>query len=1301
MLARLKPDDWKCGACGYFNDVDEVSCDMCDAPAELDELRLTQLAAAIAPEQLAILPAPTVALPPGPAAERTRADDVEEARARADMVRYANDANFAWSAAVHALNLSVFGNASFRGQQLPAINAALDGRDCVLLLPTGAGKSLAYQLPALFRPGLTLVIGPLVALAFDQVERLTALGIDARLLSGNQSADEKAQILAMLDAQVPPRLLFVTPERVAQSSVFLRALTRLHARGLFQRIAVDEAHCIAAYGHDFRKDYLRIGLLRERFPDVPIMALTATATAPVLGELVERLRLVRPVVFRAPLDRPNIRFEVRPKGADSLDQIAALAWKMCRLDSRRCLRRAPATTGADGGRSDEALCERDGGCCCGDVRRTAAGASRPDGSAARAEGHEAEDEAAEDDPLDQGDDPPIPARGADDGLRARCTGVVYCMSCKEVETVADALTRRGVRTAFFHGQLEHDEKQAAHAALRAGRVQLLVATCAFGMGIDLPRVSLVVHFTLPGAPDALYQEAGRAGRDGSRALHVLFFAYADKNRLQAMLRRGALAHADTDEAGAECASALRRRLSELLKVTAYALDGAVCRRERLLSAFGQAPLSSGADAPDECCDVCARGGEGSHPPRDARALAARVLALVRSLRSEVAAGACGALSVGYLAKLAAGSKGRDVLEAQHEGIEGYGCVAELRQAGAVRLVQAMVVAGFLSEKATSTAHGGVSTDVSLGPRAAHLLRTYGPNGGASGVDGAGGEEDEMGDDGAGCGEPFIVCLPPPPATAGREGRGKAAAAGGGGGGEADGRRKSRGAHIVIRPGQQAQRSPQGEGAGVGAAGCERLSSAQLLSRWLRPAAAQRSGAPGWPRAAAAKVARGLRARGTGAGSSGSSAQVEEEEDGASEAQDDDDDNDDDEAEAEALLCTLDCEGDKNVDPVRVRGDWHGSHRWDAQDIDAFQPRRGLLGGGPAPKLHATDGAVACAEPAGGQLTVRKRPCTQRLSAAHTRLRTLDARTSVGHMRDGESPATAVRIGMARRPTGSSPAAEEGEGKDEDEDGDGVARRDLFGQFAHAPARHPLLPLASPNSLAVRGGGSSGPVEGGDDDDEEGACFSPLPPNGRQPTPSPGDHQQRAKRRSKERRPCEDDGDSDGGGTGSPGDPAGGLQLSAPLSAQPLAALLPSVPSAEQRAPKASCRKQAAASASAQRPHTMPRTAVPPGSAGTAGAGGSSAGTEGQPLRPCKQDERLVRRVCQLGREGLAPAAIDRRLNADGFKNSSGRPWAAKNDGRVVVRILTNYGIPVSGTDPKIRLYAREYAAKLHRTVNER
>jgi len=385
----------------------------------------------------------------------------------------------------------VFGYRDFRGHQRDIIESAIQGRDSLVIMPTGGGKSLCYQIPAIVREGTGLVVSPLIALMQDQVAALHELGIGAGFLNSNQTLDEQNRVKSQLQAG-ELQLLYVAPERLNTER------TRALLQGVpLSVIAIDEAHCVSQWGHDFRHDYLELGELKSLFPGVPRLALTATATSRVREEIVSRLELNEPQRFVAPFDRPNIRYHVRPK-----------------VDPRRQLLQF-------------------------------------------LEAHRGE------------------------------AGIVYCMSRKKTESTADWLRDNGFEALPYHAGLAPEVRRDNQRRFLAQDGTVIVATIAFGMGIDKPDVRFVVHLDLPKSMEAYYQETGRAGRDGEPAEAWMVYGLQDVVRLRQMLEQS-----DADE--------------DYKRYERYKLDALLgwcetpgCRRRGLLEYFGD-PLE------DDCgnCDGC-------------------------------------------------------------------------------------------------------------------------------------------------------------------------------------------------------------------------------------------------------------------------------------------------------------------------------------------------------------------------------------------------------------------------------------------------------------------------------------------------------------------------------------------------------------------------------------------------------------------------------------------------------------------------------------------------------------------------
>lgn len=389
-----------------------------------------------------------------------------------------------------------FGFDSLRPMQREAIDAALSGRDALVVMPTGGGKSLCYQLPALVLDRLVIVVSPLIALMQDQVDGLRLLGVPAAAVHGNMTAKDRAALKAMSD-DGSLRLLFVAPERLFFDG-FLRWLQQQNPAG----IAIDEAHCISQWGHDFRPEYRRLAELREHFPGVPFQAFTATATPRVREDIALQLQLQEPVLLVGTFDRPELTYRVLPR-QDLEGQVAAA------------------------------------------IRR------HPDAAS-----------------------------------------IVYCISRKETESLASALQQRGIEARAYHAGLAAGERTRLSSDFRAERLHVIVATVAFGMGIDRSDVRLVVHGGMPKSVEAYQQETGRAGRDGLPAECLLLYSAADGAKWRSLMERSA-AEGDGDP------DALAAQLQLLQQMQRFA-GRARCRHRSISEYFGQRYDEPNCGA----CDVC-------------------------------------------------------------------------------------------------------------------------------------------------------------------------------------------------------------------------------------------------------------------------------------------------------------------------------------------------------------------------------------------------------------------------------------------------------------------------------------------------------------------------------------------------------------------------------------------------------------------------------------------------------------------------------------------------------------------------
>ncbi|MFG2949035.1 DNA helicase RecQ [Streptomyces adustus] len=413
----------------------------------------------------------------------------------------------------------VFGYGAFRGEQAAVIEHVVDGGDAVVLMPTGGGKSLCYQIPALVRPGTGIVVSPLIALMQDQVDALRALGVRAGFMNSTQGFDERRTVEAeFLAGELD--MLYLAPERLRLDSTL-----DLLSRGKIALFAIDEAHCVSQWGHDFRPDYLALSLLGERWPDVPRIALTATATRATHQEITQRLNMPRARHFEASFDRPNIQYRIVPK-ADPKKQLL------------------------------------------GFLREEHAGDA----------------------------------------------GIVYCLSRNSVEKTAEFLTRNGVEAVPYHAGLDAGTRAAHQSRFLREDGLVVVATIAFGMGIDKPDVRFVAHLDLPKSVEGYYQETGRAGRDGQPSTAWMAYGLNDVVQQRKLIQSG-----EGDEA-------FRRRAAAHLDSMLALCETARCRRGQLLAYFGQEPDPAGCGN----CDTCLT------PPEtwDGTVAAQKVLSTVVRLQRE-------------------------------------------------------------------------------------------------------------------------------------------------------------------------------------------------------------------------------------------------------------------------------------------------------------------------------------------------------------------------------------------------------------------------------------------------------------------------------------------------------------------------------------------------------------------------------------------------------------------------------------------------------------------------------------------
>ncbi|CAL9738500.1 ATP-dependent helicase Sgs1p [Monosporozyma servazzii] len=521
-----------------------------------------------------------------------------------------------WSNEVFQRLHDVFKLPGFRSNQENAINATLSGKDVFVLMPTGGGKSLCYQLPAIVKSGTTqgttIVISPLISLMQDQIEHLLSKNIKASMFSSKGTAEERRQtfnlfIHGLLD------IIYISPEMISASQQCKRAIHKLYEDKKLARVVVDEAHCVSNWGHDFRPDYKELKIFKREYPDIPMMALTATASKQVIMDIIHNLELNNPLFLKQSFNRTNLFYEVRKKNKNSIFDIIK------EINSKF---------------------------------------------------------------KDQ-------------------TGIIYCHSKKSCENTSALLQKNGARCAYYHAGMEPEDRQEVQQAWQSGRIKVICATVAFGMGIDKPDVRFVYHFTAPRTLEGYYQETGRAGRDGKFSYCIAYFSFRDIMTMQTMIQKDENLDRENKD----------KHLEKLQQVLAYCDNITDCRRKLVLSYFNE---EFDSKLCHKNCDNCKDNVSASREERDVTDVAQQFAKLIDSLGND-------RVTLIHCQDIFKGSRSSKIIQAGHDKLPYHGAGSKLQKSYIERLAFRLITLHVIQDYSIMNNKGFATNYIRKGPTFRKLI----------------------------------------------------------------------------------------------------------------------------------------------------------------------------------------------------------------------------------------------------------------------------------------------------------------------------------------------------------------------------------------------------------------------------------------------------------------------------------------------------------------------------------------------------------------------------------------------------